>query len=45
MEPGTAAIVVTGKNRYAGVVEKEFTIRDAEIEITGYEQVEVSGSI
>ena len=42
VEPGAAAVVVTGKNRYAGVVEKEFTIREAEIEITGYEQVAVS---
>lgn len=42
IKPGTAVVAVTGKGSYAGVAEKEFTIQDAEMVITGYDKVSVT---
>lgn len=44
-KPGTATVTVTGTGRYAGVVEKEFTIRAVETEVTGYEEVAVTTAL
>lgn len=41
-EPGTAVAVVTGKGKYSGVVEAEFTINAVETTVTGYDSVAVT---
>lgn len=44
-QPGTAAVRVTGKGNYAGIVEKAFTIHPVDEEIEGYEDVEVTTGV
>ncbi|MEY8428394.1 Ig-like domain-containing protein [Lachnospiraceae bacterium 46-15] len=42
VEPGTAAVIVTGINSYSGIVEADFTIRAIDVEVTEYETVNVT---
>lgn len=41
-EPGTATLRVVGMIGYTGQVEKTFTIRSANVQVTGYEPVSVT---
>lgn len=42
VEPGKAVVVVTGINKYTGIVEAEFTINAVDEAITGYEEIRVA---
>lgn len=44
-QPGTATVTVTGKGKYQGAVEKDFTITEADVTITGYEEVAVETAV
>ena len=43
--PGTATVVVTGKGKYQGAVEKNFTIKAVDAVISGYEEVAVETAV
>ena len=43
--PGTATVVVTGKGKYQGAVEKNFTINAVDAVISGYEEVAVETAV
>ena len=43
--PGTATVVVTGKGKYQGAVEKNFTIEAVDAVISGYEEVSVETAV